>query len=51
MTDSAYVTAYQALINQYFSNQASMEEHLTSVQALKDRYLKAKPGAELPVVP
>ena len=51
MTDSAYISAYQALINRYFSNEASMEEHLTSVQTLKDRYLEARPGAELPVVP
>lgn len=52
MTDSAYITAYQALINLYFSNQVSMEEHLTSVQTLKDRYHReARPGAALPVVP
>jgi hypothetical protein len=52
MTDPAYITAYQALINQYFNNQASMEEHLTAVQLLKDRYYReAKAGAELPVVP
>ena len=51
MTDKAYITAYQALINQYFSNQASMEEHLVAVQALKDKYLEARTGAELPVVP
>lgn len=52
MTDPAYVAAYRALINQYFDNRASMEEHLTAVQALKDRYrLEAKTGAELPVVP
>jgi hypothetical protein len=52
VTDPAYITAYQALINQYFNNQASMEEHLTAVQLLKDRYyLEAKAGAELPVVP
>jgi hypothetical protein len=52
MTDPAYITAYQALLNQYFDNQASMEEHLTAVQLLKDRYyLEAKAGARLPVVP
>ena len=51
MTDSAYIAAYQALIDKYFGNQASMEEHLAAVQTLKDRYLESKPGAELPVVP
>jgi hypothetical protein len=52
MSDPAYITAYQALINQYFSHQASMEEHLTAMQLLKDRYyLEAKAGAQLPVVP
>jgi hypothetical protein len=52
MTDPAYITAYQALINQYFNNQASMEDHLTAVQLLKDRYYReAKAGAALPVVP
>jgi hypothetical protein len=52
VTDPAYITAYQALINEYFDNQASMEDHLTAVQLLKDRYyLEAKAGAELPVLP
>ena len=51
MTDQAYITAYQALINLYFNNKASMEEHLVAVQALKDQYLQARAGAELPVVP
>ena len=51
MTDRDYVAAYQALMEQYFSNQASMEEHLTAVQALKDKYLEARAGAVLPVVP
>lgn len=51
MTDQAYIAAYQALIDQYFSNQASMEEHLVAVQALKDNYLKTRAGAELPVLP
>jgi hypothetical protein len=52
MSDPAYITAYQALINQYFSHQASMEEHLTAMQLLKDRYYReGKAGAQLPVVP
>jgi hypothetical protein len=52
MTDPAYITAYQALINLYFSHQASMEEHLTAMQLLKDRYYReGKAGAQLPVVP
>jgi hypothetical protein len=52
MTHPAYITAYQALIAQYLDNQASMDEHLTAVQALKDRfYREAKVGAELPVMP
>jgi hypothetical protein len=51
MTDQAYIAAYQALVAQYSSNQASMSEHLTAVQALKDKYLKGRIGAKLPVVP
>lgn len=51
MTDQAYIAAYQALIEQYFSQQATMEEHLVAVQALKDKYLKTRAGATLPVVP
>ena len=51
MTDKAYIAAYQALIEKYFSNQASMEEHLVAVQALKDGYLENRAGAALPVVP
>jgi hypothetical protein len=51
MTDQAYIAAYQVLIGQYFNNQASMEEHLAAVQKLKDTYLEARAGAELPVVP
>jgi hypothetical protein len=51
MTDQAYIAAYQALIAQYSNNQASMSEHLTAVQALKDRYLKARTDGKLPVVP
>ena len=51
MTDQAYIAAYQALMERYYNNQASMEEHLVAVQALKDKYLKARAGAELPAVP
>jgi hypothetical protein len=52
MTDQAYIAAYQALINQFNNNQASMEEHLTAVQKLKDRFrLEGKAGAKLPVMP
>jgi len=51
MTDKAYVAAYRTLIDQYFNNQASMEEHLVAVQALKDQYLVARPSAKLPAVP
>ena len=52
MTDKAYVAEYQSLIAQYFDNQASMDEHLNAVQALKDKYLQARPGGTaLPVVP
>jgi hypothetical protein len=52
MTDQAYIAAYQALIDHYFNNQASMEEHLTAVQKLKDRFHReAKAGVELPAVP
>jgi len=52
MTDQAYITAYRGLIDQYFNNQASMEEHLLAVQALKDQYrANRKASAELPVVP
>lgn len=51
MTDRAYITAYRALIDQYFNNQASMEEHLVAVQALKDRYRTYRGNVTLPVVP
>ena len=52
MTDKAYVAAYRTLIDQYFNNQASMEEHLVAVQALKDQYRFArKASATLPDVP
>jgi len=51
MTDQAYIAAYQALINEYFDGRASMEEHLTAVQVLKDQYLGARVGVVLPVVP
>jgi hypothetical protein len=52
MTDLAYITAYRGLIDQYFNNQASMEEHLVAVQALKDQYRFArKASATLPDVP
>ena len=51
MTDQAYITAYQALIAQYFDNQASMDQHLNAVQELKDKYLESRPAAKLPVVP
>jgi hypothetical protein len=52
MTEKAYVAAYQSLIAQYFDNQASMDEHLNAVQALKDEYLGSRPGGtELPTVP
>ena len=51
MTDQAYIAAYQALIEQYFGQQATMEEHLLAVQVLKDGYLENRAGAELPVVP
>jgi hypothetical protein len=52
MTDQAYITAYRALIDKYFNNQASMEEHLVAVQALKDQYRFArKASAPLPEVP
>lgn len=51
MTDAAYIAAYQALIESYFAGTASMEQHLVSVQALKDRFLEARAGAPLPVVP
>jgi hypothetical protein len=52
MTDQAYITAYRALIDQYFNNQASMEEHLVAVQALKDQYrVTRRASATLPEVP
>jgi hypothetical protein len=52
MTNPAYIAAYQALITKYLDSQASMDEHLTAVQALKDRfYREAKVGAVLPVMP
>jgi len=51
MTDQAYITAYRGLIDQYFNNQASMEEHLLAVQALKDQYRVNRGNVQLPVVP
>ena len=51
MTDKAYIAAYGVLIDQFFNNQASMEEHLVAVQALKDQYLVGKASAKLPAVP
>ena len=51
MTDQAYIAAYQALIEQYFSQQATMAEHLQAVQVLKDGSLENRAGAELPAVP
>jgi hypothetical protein len=51
MTDTAYIAAYRGLIDQYFNNQASMEEHLVAVQALKDQYRVDRGNVELPVVP
>ena len=51
LTDRAYIAAYRALIDQYFNNQASMEEHLVAVQALKDRYRANRGNVTLPDVP
>ena len=51
VTELAYIAAYRSLIDQYFDQRATMEEHLVAVQALKDEYLKGRASSELPAVP
>jgi hypothetical protein len=51
LTDADYVSAYRKLASQYDDNQLSMQEYLSALQVLKERYLKGKSSSALPVVP
>ncbi|HET9403010.1 MAG TPA: hypothetical protein VFO57_00325 [Burkholderiales bacterium] len=51
MTDEVYIAEYRKLANEYSGNQTSMGDYLVAIQTLKERYLKGKSSAALPVVP
>lgn len=49
MTDQEYLAAYQKIAGKYENNQSTMEDYLEAMRKLKEKYLKEKPGASLPV--
>jgi hypothetical protein len=51
MNEQEYITAYQKIAGKYENNQSTMEDYLEAMKKLKEKYLKEKTGATLPVVP
>lgn len=51
MTDPEYLAAYKKIADKYENNQSSMEDYLEAMRKLKEKYLKDRAGAALPVVP
>ena len=49
MTEAEYKAAYQKIADKYENNQSTMEDYLEAMKKLKEKYLKEKPGAALPV--
>jgi hypothetical protein len=51
MNEQEYIAAYQKIAGKYENNQSTMEDYLEAMKKLKEKYLKEKTGATLPVVP
>lgn len=51
MTDPEYLAAYKKIADKYENNQSSMEDYLEAMKKLKEKYLKDRVGAALPVIP